>query len=1297
MEFHLERVWMHVSSSLDNLGKRVRRPKVLQLGRALLIGVAITSQAQASHYVYDSMHRLTRVVHADGITIDYVYDSLGNRLKQTTTLPGGPTNRPPAAVTDPSVANGAFDVSLTPFLGWLPAVDPDNGDSVVYYVYFGTVVPLPLVFSGSATNWSPGLLRGSMTYYWQVVARDNHNAQTIGPLWQFYTGNEPPVARFSATPTNGMAPLLVRFTDRSSDWEGGLASWEWDFDGDSVVDSTERNTAFVYPNPGDYTVTLTVQDDAGAATTKRLTNYVHVSPSTIVDLAPTQMSVQSAGSYRHLSIAYSITNLTTNATGAVREWMDTCYLTTNGVRDAQSPQIGIFYERQAILGGGTYRRTNLITLPSLTGGTNYLHFVTDFGSQIAENNDNNNSITIALSVTNLPDLKPISAQLIGSSAAQQSVQVTYVVTNSGPLRMDADWYDGIYVSSNRVWNTDAVGVAGGIRIARALGSGETYAVTNTATLPNWPPGTYYLIVRCDAVDYIVESTETNNAFSIPIFIGGPDLIPISGAVNPVVRGRSIEVTTAVTNAGSGPSSSYLVNSWFLSNDATWDTSDVLVAQVNQVMALAPGASLLATNRLSLPQNIDGSRYVILWADSYNLLAEASESNNYLALPLTRIPDLQPAALELLGEPVSGEVLNVLMVVTNAGNGIAGGTWSDALYLSTNNVWDAGDLSLGSYSWSANVADGASYRRTNVVTLPKWAGGDYYLIFHADQNNSLYELSDSNNEWVRPITLRTPDLAPVMVAVGSVVSGRSLSVTAVVTNSGNGPAVGGWTDGWYSSSNATWEAGDPLLVSLSQSASVPAGGSYGRTNTIAVPTGVEGSQYLLFRSDYNNAVAEADESNNLIAVAVTNVPDLRPISIELTNGAVSGKSVTLITTITNQGSGIAGGFWSDYVYVSSDATWSSNDLQLTPYNWNLAVSPGQSYRKTNTVTLPTLSPGHYYLILRVDRNNNLYELSDQNNELAIPVEVTVPDLSPLAVTVSPVVIGRSLSVVTVVTNRGNGPALGAWSDAFFWSTNQIWEAGGSLVGTISVSGPSTAGGIYVRTNSVNIPSTTEGSRFLIFKVDNNNAVSETDENNNILAVPVTTLPDLVPSALGWTNGPEAGKRLGIVAAVANNGTGTAGGKWADYLYFSRDAIWDASDLQLAAVTWNSGVATGQTYRWTNIVTLPSVASGIYYLILRVDRNNSLYERSELNNAMAMVLPVVAGQPLLNAVIQADGQALLTVYGPTNAVYVVESTASFSTPAPWRPTPFAVVGRSNFSQTLLPQNATNRPIFFRVSKP
>ena len=66
-----------------------------------------------------------------------------------------------------------------------------------------------------------------------------------------------PVADFVADFTNGLAPLTVNFTNRSTD----ATSFTWDFgDGHSSTDAEPSNT---YSNAGTYSVSLTAVGDGG--------------------------------------------------------------------------------------------------------------------------------------------------------------------------------------------------------------------------------------------------------------------------------------------------------------------------------------------------------------------------------------------------------------------------------------------------------------------------------------------------------------------------------------------------------------------------------------------------------------------------------------------------------------------------------------------------------------------------------------------------------------------------------------------------------------------------------------------------------------------------------------------------------------------------------------------------------------------------------------------------------------------------------------------------------------------------
>jgi PKD repeat protein len=71
----------------------------------------------------------------------------------------------------------------------------------------------------------------------------------------------PPVAQFSATPLSGTAPLIVNFTDLSSNYP---TSWAWSF-GDGAT-STAQNPTHTYLEPGTYDVSLTVSNEAASNT-----------------------------------------------------------------------------------------------------------------------------------------------------------------------------------------------------------------------------------------------------------------------------------------------------------------------------------------------------------------------------------------------------------------------------------------------------------------------------------------------------------------------------------------------------------------------------------------------------------------------------------------------------------------------------------------------------------------------------------------------------------------------------------------------------------------------------------------------------------------------------------------------------------------------------------------------------------------------------------------------------------------------------------------------------------------------
>ncbi len=103
-------------------------------------------------------------------------------------------NNPPYAPANPHPAHNSTNISITPFLSWTGG-DPDN-DTVTYDIYFGTVNP-PEKIAANYSNTTYTILENlqySTTYYWKIIAWDNHSASTHGPLWSFTTKQKPQVS-----------------------------------------------------------------------------------------------------------------------------------------------------------------------------------------------------------------------------------------------------------------------------------------------------------------------------------------------------------------------------------------------------------------------------------------------------------------------------------------------------------------------------------------------------------------------------------------------------------------------------------------------------------------------------------------------------------------------------------------------------------------------------------------------------------------------------------------------------------------------------------------------------------------------------------------------------------------------------------------------------------------------------------------------------------------------------------------------------------------------------------------------
>ncbi len=182
-------------------------------------------------------------------------------------------NTGPYTPSNPNPANGATNVDINKDLSWTGGGSP--GITITYDVYFGTASTPPKVSSNqSGTTYNLGTLAYSTKYYWKIVAWDEADNHSEGPIWTFTTmsnPNSPPVPTITG-PEKGSPEKTYKYTITGTDPDTGdtvSAYIEW---GDNT---TTDWTAFhasgeaffvthTWAAKGTYTVKVKVKDDHGA-------------------------------------------------------------------------------------------------------------------------------------------------------------------------------------------------------------------------------------------------------------------------------------------------------------------------------------------------------------------------------------------------------------------------------------------------------------------------------------------------------------------------------------------------------------------------------------------------------------------------------------------------------------------------------------------------------------------------------------------------------------------------------------------------------------------------------------------------------------------------------------------------------------------------------------------------------------------------------------------------------------------------------------------------------------------------
>ncbi|MGH7894577.1 MAG: CARDB domain-containing protein [Candidatus Binatia bacterium] len=240
-------------------------------------------------------------------------------------------------------------------------------------------------------------------------------------------------------------------------------------------------------------------------------------------------------------------------------------------------------------------------------------------------------------------------------------------------------------------------------------------------------------------------------------------------------------------------------------------------------------------------------------------------------------------------------------------------------------------------------------------------------------------------------------------------------------------------------------------------------------------------------------------------------------------------------------------------------------------------------------------------------------------------ILAPDLIPIAFACPfSMPAGSQVLIDYTVKNQGQLVATAPWYDYVVFSTDMTL-GGDSAIYVYQRVANLAVNATYSLSPTVTMPNVPAGSYYLFFQTDGAGQVSEsTHEANNINgAVAITiTVPDLTPTAFSAPASAAAGSQISVSYTVKNQGSASAGAPWSEQVVLSTNATFGA-DTTLATFARAVGLAVNGTYTATQMVTLPSVAPGTYYLFFQTDAADQVYEGgADANNVRGPVTIVIS---------------------------------------------------------------------------
>jgi len=610
-----------------------------------------------------------------------------------------------------------------------------------------------------------------------------------------------------------------------------------------------------------------------------------------------------------------------------------------------------------------------------------------------------------------------------------------------------------------------------------------------------------------------------------------------------------------------------------------------------------------------------------------------------------LPDLIVNSVTVPSTAYSGQTFNVSWQIKNTGTGSTLSTeWFDVAYLSSDTNLDENvDFYLGAVSNLSSLGSGVSYNQTETFTIPQGLSGNYYVILITDKFSALTESNENNNKGYNSSTLQIqltppPDLQVIsIVRPNTIYSGTNANVSWTVQNKGTGNTVTNyWYDALYLGQDTTFDpANCYYLGNVYHNGQLLVNSTYNAAKTVSIPNAIFGTYYIFVKTDYFNSEYEhAWENNNVkrsdaISIILTPPPDLVVTGTDVPDSASNNETLGMSYYLKNQGGNDPESSWYDKIYISASRTFSeSGSILLATRYHSQDLSPGQTDTLLSNITIPTGINGKYYIFVKTDCFNSVYEYTYENNNVSDPDSIYIksPDLTVSWIS-NPATAysGTSINIKWKDKNTGPGKIINrGWKDKIYISPYSTFNSSTAVfLQEITIASVSmNVNNEYLLTSNITIPNGYSGVYYLYIATDAVNNVFEAGgENNNTkkadtsITVTLSPWPDLQVVEISAPDTATAGDPITVHFTVTNKGTATAtGSSWKDNVFISKDSVFNSSTASLLKdVIRPTSLAVSDSYNITTMAGLATnLTAGIYYLHVYTDYEDKIYEHTSNSN-------------------------------------------------------------------------------------